>query len=223
MKSNASTLNVIRPSALLLLFALLVPAAASATQPRLASAADYHRYIDPLLSVKDFRTHYFEDGAADATVLFPEGDADHPYLRPADPVAALVRLRERSIPPLIDCLSDGRITSMHFDGNPMTQPMNVPVGYVCLDILMDVTKDSAVDDPDDCGDGFGACIHTRFYFRPDDYTMCWGGDSCLLRPWINVVKRNWRAQYLAYRLRFRNPYDDPIYADVYKDLRTPGK
>src|ERR1035441_5121003 len=81
---------------LLLLFLIpLLPPTASATQPRLATAVAYHRYIDPLLSVKDFKTHYYEDGAADATVLFPLGDADHDYPLPADPVIALVRLRER--------------------------------------------------------------------------------------------------------------------------------
>jgi hypothetical protein len=222
MKFDSRVPRLAHPSIWLLLLLVLLPKSALASQPRLASIADYHRYIDPLLAVKDFKTSYVEDGAADATVLFPESP-DHPYGRPAGPVIALVRLREKSIPLLIDCLSDGRITSMHFDGNLMTQPMNVPAGYVCLDILMGVIRDSAVDDPDDCGDGFGACIHTGFYFRPDDYTRCWGGDSCLLRPWVTVVQRNWRAQYLAHRLRFRNPYDDPTYADVYKDLTTPKK
>jgi hypothetical protein len=91
MKLNVSEPKRINPIILLLL-PLLVPHVATATQPRLASAAAYHRYIDPLLSVKDFKTHYYEDGAADATVLFPEGDADHPYLLPAGPVIALVQL-----------------------------------------------------------------------------------------------------------------------------------
>jgi hypothetical protein len=209
-----------RASSILLLLTF-PPLTASATQPRLATAAAYHRYIDPLLTVKDFKTFYTEDGAADNTVLFPLGDADHPYPLPADPVITLVRLRERSIPLLIDCLSDGRTTNARFDG-AMTQLPNVPVGYVCLDILFRTTKDPSVDDPVNCGDGLDACIHTGFYFRPDDYTRCWGGDTCLLRPWINVVQRNWRAQYLAHRLRFHNPYDGfPV--DEYKDLRTSGK
>jgi hypothetical protein len=220
MEPNARKSSLIHP--LILLFLALLPLAASATQPRLAGVALYHRYIDPLLGVKDFRTHYFEDGAADATVLFPQGDKDHPYPLPVDPVITLVRLREKSIPLLIDCLSDGRMTNVRFDGG-LTQLANVPVGYVCLDILFRIIRDPSVDDPVNCGDGLDACIHVGFYFRPDDYTRCWGGDTCLLRPWINVVQRNWRAQYLAHRLRFRNPYDGPLQVDEYKDLRTPTK
>ena len=220
MEPNARKSSLIHP--LILLFLALLPLAASATQPRLAGVALYHRYIDPLLGVKDFRTHYFEDGAADATVLFPQGDKDHPYPLPVDPVITLVRLREKSIPLLIDCLADGRMTSVRFDGNAITRPMNVPLGYVCLDILMDTTKDRSAFFPDCADDGLGACMKPDFYFRPDDYTRCWGGDTCLTRPWINVVQRNWRAQYLAHRLRSRNPYDSfPI--DEYKDLRTPTK
>ncbi|MGA1984575.1 MAG: hypothetical protein ABSG84_19185 [Acidobacteriaceae bacterium] len=220
MEPIARKSNLIRPSILPLFLTLFLSFTASATQPHLASAAAYHRYIDPLLAVKDFKTHYYEDGAADATVLFPLGDADHPYPRPVDPVIALVRLREKSIPLIIDCLSDSRITSVRFDGNAMTRPMNVPLGYVCLDILMGTTKDRSVYFPDCADDGLGACIEPDFYFRPDDYT-CWNNE-CLLRPWISVVQRNWRAQYLAHRLRFHNPYDI-LNVDEYKDLRTPGK
>ena len=222
MEPNTRQSNLIYPSILLLFLFLFLPNTALATQPRLASAAAYHRYIDPLLGVKDFKTHYYEDGAADATVLFPEGDADHPYPLPVDPVIALVRLREKSFPLLIDCLSDGRMTSVRF-GGAMTQLKNVPVGHVCLDILMGTTKDKSAFFPDCADDGLGACMKPDFYFRPDDYTRCWGGDTCLLRPWINIVQRNWRAQYLAHRLRFRNPYDGPLQVDEYKDLRTPTK
>lgn len=37
----------------------------------LSIRADYIKHIDPLLGVKDFGIAYAEDGAADATVLFP--------------------------------------------------------------------------------------------------------------------------------------------------------
>src|SRR5271166_4738312 len=78
------------------LVVLFLANCASASQPKLGSAADYHRYIDPLLDVKDFGTHYFEDGAADATVLFPE-DTHGPYdqLMPAEPIIALLLLKEK--------------------------------------------------------------------------------------------------------------------------------
>jgi hypothetical protein len=221
MKYSVTTSPLFQRSLLLLFLALIIPAAASPKQPRLATTADYHRHIDPLLSVKDFRTRYVEDGAADDTVLFPGGDTDHPFPRPADPVIALVQLGAKSTPLLIDCLTDGRMTSVRFNG-AMTQLTNVPVGYICLDMLMDTTRYNSVQDLDCADDGLGACMNPDFYFRPDDYTRCWGGDRCLLRPWITVVQRNWRNQFLAHRLRFRNPYD-ALQVDEYKDLRTPAK
>lgn len=195
---------------------------APASQPKLASATDYHRYIDAFLDVKDFGTHYFEDGAADASVLFPEGThAPYGYLMPAEPVVALLRLRERAFPLLIDCLSDLRVTSVRFDGNNMTRPMNVPLGYVCLDVLMNIAAGKPVSDPECSDDGLGACMKDGFYFRPDDYYGC-SERKCMLRPWIAVVQRNWKNQYLAHRLKFRNPYDE-IPLEEYKDLRSPPK
>lgn len=195
----------------------------SSAQPgKLTAPAEYHRYIDPLLGVMDFRTHYYEDGAADATVLFPEGSqAPYDYLAPPASVVALGRLRERGIPLLIDCLSDGRITSMRFDGNRVTRPMSVPVGYVCLDILMNEASGKPVSDPSCADDGLGACMNYGFYFRPDDYYACTDKD-CMLRPWIFVVQRKWRNQYLAHGLRFHNPYDS-LPVEEYKGLRTVHK
>jgi hypothetical protein len=222
MKWNVNTPKLIQRLILLPLFVLLIPQSVFGSQPRLASLAAYHRYIDPLLAVKDFGMEYYDDGAADASVLFPQGDKDQPYRRPVDPVATLIKLRARSIPLLVDCLTDNRVTSVRFDGNNITRPMNVPLGYVCLDILMAVVTDRSISDPDDCGDdGLGACIREGFYFRPDDYANCWK-DVCLPRPWVTVVQRNWTAQFLAHRLRLHNPYD-AYQLDQYKDLMTPKK
>jgi hypothetical protein len=114
--------------ALILLGALGAPA----EEKRLSRSAEYQKYIDPLLHVKEFGFHYYDDGAADATVLFPQSDTN-PWQRPRDPVVALVRLGPKSFPLLIDCLGDGRLTTVEFDGNTTTRPMKVPVGYVCLD------------------------------------------------------------------------------------------
>jgi len=192
---------------------------ASAQPGRVAAPAEYHRYIDPLLEVKDFRTHYYEDGAADATVLFPESSQPpYGYLMPPAPVIALVRLRGGSLPLLIDCLSDRRITSMRFEGNRVTQPMNVPLGYVCLDILMNEVSGRPVSDPNCADDGLGACMKYGFYFRPDDYYACTDND-CMVRPWILVVQRKWKNEYLAHRLRFHNPYDS-LPVEEYKELKT---
>ncbi len=116
--------------------ALIFPVlCASPASQRFSSLEEYQRYIDPLLQVSDFGIHYYDDGAADATVLFPSTETN-PYNRPREPVIALVRLGAKAFPLLIDCLSDHRVTSVRFDGNNIARPMAVPVGYVCLDILI---------------------------------------------------------------------------------------
>ena len=73
-------------------------------QGTLSRKADYVKHIDPILAAKDFGIQYAEDGAADATVLFP------PDKKPRDPILALVRLGHKSVPLLIDCLADERTT-----------------------------------------------------------------------------------------------------------------
>ena len=203
------------------LFCWLFVCSVWAAQPlgRLSSNADYRQYIDPLVAVADFGIHYYDDGAGDATVLFPGTNAN-PYERPRNPVIALVRLREKGFPLLIDCLSDPRVTTVQFDGNSITKPIKVPVGYVCLDVLMAVTDGRPVSDPDCSDDGLGACMNEGFYFRPDDYLRC-GKDTCDLRPWVVVVQRKWRHAFLGRQLRFRNPYHGIRIPD--KDLATPRK
>jgi hypothetical protein len=220
----ASSTNVGRVGSVwMLLFALnWPPSLVSAVPAKLSSGEEYHRYIDPLLEVNDFRTHYYEDGAADATVLFPEGtQPPYGYLKPAEPVLVLVQLRERGLALLIDCLSDGRVTKMRFDGNRITQPMNVPVGYVCLDILMGEVSGRPVSDPDCSDDGLGSCMNRGFYFRPDDYFGCTERD-CFLRPWVSIVQRKWKAEYLAHHLRSHNPYNT-VPVEEYRQFRTTNK
>ena len=187
---------------------------------RLSSKADYQKYVDPLLEVKSFGIHYYEDGAADATVLFPSTETN-PFDRPRDPVLALVRLQAKGFPLLIDCLDDGRVTNVDFGGNTITRPMKAPVGYVCLDILMHTARGRPVSDPDCADDGLGACTNCGYYFRPDDYHDCAErAHSCDVRPWVVVVQRNWRRQFLRRRLRFHNPYDDWKTVE-YEEFRTP--
>ena len=197
----------IRSAIPILVLAICVARTPALAHPtRLSSAEDYRQYIDALIQVPDFGTRYIEDGAADATVVAPER-MEPPYgsVPPVAPVAELLRLGLRGLPVLIDCLSDGRITSMRFDGNTITKAMNVPVGYVCLDILMTEVKGRPAIDPDCGDDGLGACLTYGFYFRPDDYFEC--GGSCFPRPWINIVQQHWRRAYLSHQLRVRSARD----------------
>jgi len=99
--------------------------------------------------------------------------------------------------------------------------MDVPVGYVCLDILMSEVSGQLVLEPDCADDGLGACVNYGFYFRPDDYYQCIK-ETCTPRPWVLVVQRKWSSAYLTHRLRVHNPYDEfPI--DEYAHLRTKKK
>jgi hypothetical protein len=173
-----------------------------AAQGALSRKADYVTYIDSILSVRDFATRYAEDGAADATVLFPSDN------KPRDPILALVRIGPKSVPLLIDCLADGRTTSVRFGGSTVSKAMNVPLGYVCLDILIGTIKAVPVHVADCADDGLGACVNSGFYFRPDDYSRCWP-DHCLARPWVGVVQQNWKRLFLQNRIQFVNPYPRP--------------
>lgn len=190
-----------------LLTLVIVSGSLQAQVRKSARPAAYHKYIDPLVDVKDFRTHYYEDGAADASVLFPQSTEEpYPYLDPPGAVVDLVRLGSSGLPLLMDCLSDGRLTNMLFDGNTITRLMRVPVGYVCLDILMGETAGKPSSVPDCADDGLGACMNNGFYFRPDDYYLC-SQQNCFLRPWILFVQRRWKTAYIHHLLKVHNPYD----------------
>jgi hypothetical protein len=197
-----------------------------AAQAKLSTAQEYHKFIDPLLAVRDFGTHYADDGAADASILFPyERSGGSQANRPSDEVIALVRLGKKSLPILIDCLGDARLTSVRFEKNAITKPMNVPVGYLCMDILSLASVGPTGSETDCEFDGLGACMKHAFYFRPDDYLRCdnYPG-SCEIGRRVGVVQRNWRAQFLLNRLRFRNPYEVAARSvPIYKEFATPKK
>lgn len=186
---------------------LLSPRLAAASHRHLSTQAQYHKYIDPLLAEKDFGIEYVDDGAADASVLYPTRNGNT-YARPSDSVLEIVRAGANAFPALIDCLSDGRMSTVSFDGNNITRKTDVAVGYVCLDILMAEAEGPNIHDPED-GDGLGAEMKTGFYFRPDDYSDCWPTTSrkCDPRPWVFIVQANWKRRFLNGKLRFQNPYD----------------
>lgn len=85
--------------------------------------------------------------------------------------------------------------------------MKVPVGYVCLDILLGVTRGDSVFQRNCASqEGADACIRPEYYFRPDGYTNCWeAAGKCAPRPRVGLVQRNWTREFLHGRLRFRNP------------------
>ncbi len=156
--------------------------------------------IDALVNAPELVT-YGEDGAHDATVLalyLQNGDEVVP---PKKGVRDIVALKGKAIPLLIACLDDTRPTSAIFIGGYVSgKPYpRVPVGHVCLDILINISKN--LDDNDkNCPRGeseLGACIKDGFYFRPDDYTNL--GQE---RPIVRIVKANWLKAYRNGRVKY---------------------
>lgn len=129
--------------------------------PRLSQESEYHRFIDSLVSAPDFGVEYYDDGAAIASILRPNGP-DGLGGALSEPVVALLRLGRKSIPLLIDCLDDERVTSAAFRGTSIVRPMKVPVGFLCLDVLLGFTRGRAVSEKECADDGLGACVKEGF-------------------------------------------------------------
>jgi hypothetical protein len=156
--------------------------------------------IDELVSTPNFGVVYIADGAGDGTVL--NGN-------PAAAVKEIVNLRDKAIPLLIRHLDDTRTTSaLYKGGNHWANPLAVPVGYLCLDILSQIVGDNRilfVEGQRDCdSDGMGACIQPKYYFDPDAYSVG-KGDHLLPSKKVLNVKRNWESARQIGLLKFSFP------------------
>ena len=167
-----------------------------------SSAPPAKSVADVLLAAGDLGNVYVEDGAADGTVMqigrYGQVEKPHPA------VASIVALGAKSIPLLIDCLDDVRLTSATFKGGFTREKLlRVPVGYVCLDILTNVIESNSVFIKNCADDGLGACINGKYYFRPDDYYPT--GEDYTPRLAVSVAKANWSKAYKDKRIRFQFP------------------
>jgi hypothetical protein len=129
--------------------------------------------------------------------------------KPRAAVRKIVNLRDKAIPLLIRHLDDTRTTSaLYKGGTHWADPVAVPVGFLCLDILSQIVGNSKtlfVDGHRDCDhDGMGACIQSKYYFDPDAYSL---GKSDHLPPSKKVltVKRNWESARRIGLLKFSFP------------------
>lgn len=155
--------------------------------------------VDELVSTPDFGIVYIADGAGDGTVLND---------KPVAAVKKIVNLHQAAIPVLMRHLDDTRITSAKYKGGEhWNNPIAVPVGYLCLDILSQIVNDNRVlfvQGRRDCDyDGMGACIQSKYYFNPDDFSM--QGERLLPGHKVLTAKRNWEAAQKAGLLKFRFP------------------
>src|SRR6266446_630542 len=90
------------------------------------------------------RTVYSDNGAADATVTAVTTE-DTFRKDAAEQVRAILDLGPGCLPLLIAHLDDQRLTGATFDGGRYRHaPIRVPVGHVCLDILLHATSGQTV-------------------------------------------------------------------------------
>lgn len=167
--------------------------------PRLNRQKEPDALVDELVSTPNFGTIYIADGAGDGTVLNE---------RPAAVVRKIVGLHEAAIPLLIRHLDDVRPTSAKYKGGEhWNDPVSVPVGYLCLDILGQIVSDNKVlfvQGQRDCDyDGMGACFQPKYYFNPDDYSI--QGARLIPSAKVLAVKKNWEIASRSRALKFRFP------------------
>jgi hypothetical protein len=154
--------------------------------------------IDALVAAPKL-IQYSEDGAADASVL-----RDGLPNWPVKEVKAIVALKEKAIPLLIECLTDTRSTVATFHGGfiDWKSPVRVPVGHVCLDILLSIIDHNPAIFFEECADdGLGACVREGYYFRPDDYVPT-GGWEYYERSIVRLVKANWQQAYRSGKIKY---------------------
>lgn len=160
--------------------------------------------VDALVVAPNLYVEYVEDGAADGTVLaiYPNSDgyATNPI---AKEVKDIVALRDKAIPLLIEHLDDTRPTwaTVSSRGYITDKPVRVPVGYICLDILLNIVgiKNKLIYAEEERG-GFGSEIKDGYYFRPDDYRII--SDIFEERPIVRIVKSNWQKAYQDGKIKY---------------------
>lgn len=172
--------------------------------------------IEGLVSTPDFGIIYIADGAGDGTVLND---------KPSTSVKNVVKVQDAAIPVLIRHLDDMRLTSARYKGGTYwNNPIAVPVGYVCLDILGQIVRDNRalfVQGRRDCDfDGVGACIQPAYYFDPFDYTM--NGKRITPGKQVMIAKRNWEYARRRGLVKFRFPSWLERYRSSYFAIATPA-
>ena len=179
----------------------------SSVEAQRYAAASPERHIEALTSAPILVT-YVEDGAADSSVTNVDANSMRVGVveEPIPSVRDMINLRERAIPTLIAHLDDARLTSAKLcsylpGGRSECAP--VPVGYVCLDILMNIVRGPTIIRRECGADGFGACMEPGYYFRPDAYVH--KGDRLVASREVHRVKLNWQRAYRKHHLKYQYP------------------
>jgi hypothetical protein len=180
---------------LLSAFTIAALLACSATAQQQKGRDNLEKLVEALAQAPTLNCNYSEDGAADATVME----------QPVQAVKDIVKLRGKAIPFLIQHLNDLRLTNATFNGGfSRDKPIRVPVGYICLDILLSIVSGKSPVKIRNCfDDGLGACVEPGYYFRPDEYYPA--GENYLARDGVYRAKKNWQQAYSTGKLNFSYP------------------
>ena len=183
------------------LFAACVLAVAlpAVSQPTGCTTAELGAALDRVLQLKNLGTIYVEDAASDGSVVMLP-----PSFRVARPeIVPLLACEARAAAVLVEHLDDARLTSATFKGGAYwSHPARVPLGVLCLDILIALSPfGSPVRDPKtEDSDRLGAGIRAEYYFRPDDFNVEAG--RYIPKPHVLAVKKAWQTALREGLVRF---------------------
>jgi hypothetical protein len=138
----------------------------------------------------DYPVTYINDGAGDESVLNTLHYSGGQNRECRKTLAKMIALREEAIPLLIEHLDDMSPTQAKYQ---QAEGLAVPFGFVCLDILMQIT-DSPATIRDCKEEGMGACIHRPYYYLPD-----------VSAKKAALVKEKWQALYRKGEIRYIYP------------------
>ena len=107
----------------------------------------------------DYPITYINDGAGDESVLNTLHYSDGQNTKCRETLTRVVGLKEKAIPLLIDHLDDMSPTKARYQQD---EKLSVPFGFICLDMLIQVTDSPATIN--DCKeDGMGGCVLEPYY------------------------------------------------------------
>jgi hypothetical protein len=142
-----------------------------------APKLDRERILNALLTTEFPSDVYPDDGAGDGTLIRYKIVGEHyDEIIPDRTVKAIVESGEEALPLLVSCINDTRLTRIGFEPSSVSEvgkrgvkSTNVPLGYVCLELLTNVAADPRhkANDPDGYGDGICTGARKGFCFRPD--------------------------------------------------------
>jgi hypothetical protein len=141
--------------------------------------------LDKLAQEPNLGLVYIDDGSGEGTVV---NNSPNPVVR------QIIALGPRAIPVLIAHLDDRRPTSALYKvGNFRNEPVRTPLGFVVLDILTQITRDTGalfVNGQKHCEfDGMGACVKDRYYLKPEVFISRDSGSE----QKVEKLKASWSA------------------------------